>query len=160
MDYEVEEIIKNVKEKKNNSTKFVENNLQEEHYIGVLEIPKINLRKGFYDVTSKNNNVNKNIYVLPSSKMPNISASTLIIAAHSGNSYVGYFKELKKLEMDDEIRIYYNNILYTYYVDNYYEIPKIGKITFEKSENSSIIVLTTCSDNNKQLIVTAKLKQI
>ncbi len=66
-----------------------------EEYYGVLEIPKINLKKGFYNINSKLNDVNSNIELLKESVMPDNKNSTIYLAAHSGNSYLGYFKKLK-----------------------------------------------------------------
>ena len=37
------------------------------NYIGILEIPNISLKKGFYSIDNKNNNVNKNIEILQNS---------------------------------------------------------------------------------------------
>ena len=40
------------------------------NYIGILEIPKINLKRGFLDLNSKYNNVNYNITVIKGSTFP------------------------------------------------------------------------------------------
>ena len=42
------------------------------NYIAVLEIPKINLKRGLLPINDKNNNVNKNVEVLKNSDMPNV----------------------------------------------------------------------------------------
>ena len=70
------------------------NNQIIENYIGYLKIPKIELNRGFYNITSTLNNVNKNIYVHPASTFPNdTSGNNLILASHSGSSSISYFKE-------------------------------------------------------------------
>ena len=129
-----------------------------EEFLGVLEIPKINLKKGFYNITSINNNVNKNIQILTNSQMPDIPNSTMIIAAHSGNSYLGYFKKLNQLLIGDQISIYYHNKKYTYVISSSYETLKNGELTIIKNTNEKVLVLTTCSkNNNQQLVVMSKL---
>ena len=76
-----------------NDNEFVE----EEDYFMILEIPKIKLKRGLYGVNSYLNNVNSNLEILSSSNMPDTQNSNLIIAGHSGNSDVSYFKNLYKL---------------------------------------------------------------
>ena len=131
-------------------------NNNKENYIGLLEIPKINLKKGFYNVNSSLNNVNQNIELLKNSNMPDKEGTTIYLAAHSGNSYLGFFKNLKYLNLNDEIIIYYNNIKYTYIINNVYEMDKNGYIEINKNNNDNYVVLTTCNDN-MQLVITAKL---
>lgn len=67
-------------------------------YIGVLEIPKINLKKGFLKINDRNNNVNKNIQILENSTMPDSDGGLLVIAGHSGSGRVAFFKNLYKLK--------------------------------------------------------------
>lgn len=127
------------------------------NYLGVLEIPKIKLQKGFYDINNKNNKVNKNIEVLKNSIMPNEDNSVLAIASHSGNGKKAYFKNLHKLKVGDLINLYYQDESYNYIVRDIYEEEKNGQISFNK-EYGKVIVLTTCSyHKNKQLIVIAEL---
>ena len=135
-------------------------NQDNDNIVGVLHIPKINFKMGFYNYTSKNNNVNKNITVL-NNTLPDTKNGTMIIAAHSGNSYLGYFKNLDKLKINDSIEILYNNKKYIYLINNIYEEEKNGKISFNKNINEQILILTTCSKNkDKQLIVESKLLKI
>lgn len=131
---------------------------EEYNYIGVLEIPKLNLKRGFLDSNDKNNNVNKNIQVLQHSTMPNVENGLLVIAGHSGNARVSFFRNLDKLKEKDLIYIYYKNIKYIYEVQNYYEEQKDGDISISKADGS-ILILTTCSPthNDKQLVVNSKL---
>ncbi len=127
-------------------------------YLGILSIPKIHFQKGFYNIDDERNNVNQNIEVLKTSEMPNVLGSSLIIAGHKGNSYLGYFNDLDKLEINDEIDIYYNNYKYQYEVFDIYELDKNGKITFSKNIHENYLVLTTCSKKkDKQLIVLSKM---
>ena len=139
-----------------NIAEAIENNL----YIAVIEIPKINLKKGLVDINSSHNNVNENITILSNSKMPNINNSTLILAAHSGNANISYFNNLNKLKLNDLVYIYYDNIKYEYKIINYYEEEKDGGITIKKNSNDkNIIVLTTCKQitNDRQLTYIGEL---
>ena len=132
--------------------------VKKEEYLGILAIPKLNLEKGFYNVDSKNNNVNKNIELLKFSDMPDNNGGIIVFAAHRGNSYVSYFNNLYKLKLDDEINVYYKNKKYTYIVNNIYEEKKDGTINVNKNIHENYLVLTTCSKRSgKQLIVTSKL---
>ena len=132
--------------------------ISNDNYIGILEIPVINLRKGFYNIDNKNNNVNKNIQVLEKSSMPDEEHSLLAIAAHSGNGRKSFFKDLYKLSINDEIIVYYNNNEYFYKINNIYEEEKDGTIEIKKDDYSKL-VLTTCNqkDKTKQIIIEAFL---
>lgn len=146
--------------KENNSQKIVEkiNSKDEKDYLGIISIPKINLKKVFYNINDPKNNVDMNVAVLKNSVMPNINGGVLYLAAHSGNSYLGFFKNIDKLTINDKIKIYYNNKDYEYIVNNKYELDKNGKISINKNIHETYLVLTTCSRNkNKQLVITAKL---
>ena len=90
------------------------------NYVAVLEIPKINLKKGLYNYNSIYNDVDKNIEILDNSKMPNKENSILILASHSGNSSVSYFKNLDKLLNGDSVIVYYNNVKYYYRIIDIY----------------------------------------
>ena len=74
---------------------------QKYNYIGILEIPKINLKSGFLDLNSRYNNVDYNITVIKGSTFPNEENNNLILAAHSGACKICYFNKLYKLSLDD-----------------------------------------------------------
>ena len=128
-------------------------------YIAVLEIPAINLTRGLVDKSSPNNNVNKNIYMLKDTVLPDEDTiSHIILASHSGNSYVSYFKNLHKLDINDEIYFYYKNSKYIYSIYKIDEVDKTGNIELKKT-NSSDITLITCKGNlKKQIVIYATLK--
>lgn len=128
------------------------------NYIGVLEIPKINFKRGFLKINDRNNNVNKNIQVLENSAMPNVDNGLLVIAGHSGSGRVAFFKNLYKLKVKDEVFIYYENIKYVYEILTIYDESKDGTIAIDKKSDETILVLTTCSqtDDKKQLVIIAK----
>lgn len=123
-------------------------------YDGIIEIPQINLIKGFYTIEDKRNNVDKNITVHHSSTYPNTENSNLILMAHSGVGEKAYFNDLIKLDKDSLIKIYYKGKKYIYKIDNYYEIDKTGNAIIQKNKNKKSITLITCSqkDKSKQLI--------
>lgn len=126
-------------------------------YIAVLEIPKINLKKGLVSPNSNLNNVNKNIQILTTSNMPDQKEKNLILAAHSGSSKVSFFKNINKLVLNDYIYVYYQNIKYYYKIIRKYEVEKTGKISIENKNKQTLLTLTTCSyKKNKQLIIIAK----
>lgn len=130
------------------------------NYIGVLEIPKINIKRGFLNINDKGNNVNKNLQVIKGSDMPDVKNGNLIIAAHSGNSYISYFKNLHKLSNDDVAYVYFNNIKYTYKVAGKYDVEKNGKVTIHRDNKKNTLTLITCSqtDKTKQIVYILELE--
>ena len=129
-------------------------------YIGVLEIPKINIKRGFLNINDKGNNVNKNLQVIKGSDMPDVKNGNLIIAAHSGNSYISYFKNLYKLSNDDVAYVYFNNIKYTYKVAGKYDVDKTGKVVIHRDNKKNTLTLITCSqtDKTKQIVYILELE--
>ena len=131
---------------------------KEETFFAILEIPKINLIEGFYNIDSSKNNVNKHVTLLKDSTMPNKNGSIIYLAAHSGTGYIAYFKDLDKLSIEDVINIKYQNKTYSYSINDIYEVPKNGTIMVNHNIHENYLVLTTCSKNkNQQLIITGKL---
>ncbi|MGM9882114.1 MAG: sortase [Bacilli bacterium] len=138
------------------------NNYTYEEYLGIIEIPKINLYKGFYSKSSNLNNVKFNLYVLPESNYPNVNKGNLIIAGHSGNYNNSYFKDLYKLVQGDKINIYYNNSKYTYKIVNIYNEEKTGMIKIIRDSEKTILTLITCTkdDEYHQTIYIAELEGV
>lgn len=129
-----------------------------DNYIGVLEIPKINLKKGIVDKTSASNNVNKNIYTLKATTLPDEQINShIILAGHSGNSYISFFRNLKKLDMKDKINFYYKGVKYIYEVSNRYEIEKTGTTDLKITNKSDITLITCISGTNKQVVYVGNL---
>ena len=127
-------------------------------YKAVLEIPKINFKKGIVDKNSYHNNVNRNIYIVKETTFPDgQNKSHIILAAHSGNSYVSYFRNLNKLSLDDEVYFYYGNIKYIYKIVNRYEIEKTGKLNLKLTDGSDITLVTCISGTNRQVVFVAKM---
>lgn len=119
------------------------------NYVGILEIPKINLKQGFLDINSKYNNVDYNITVIQTSTYPDIDGGNFILASHSGNAYISYFKNLYKLEIGDEAYIYYKSIKYTYHIVNIYNVEKTGKVAIYRDSNATVLTLITCTKNSE-----------
>lgn len=122
-----------------------------EKYIGVLKIPKIGLERGFLDKTSKNNTVNKNIMFISKSNYPDEEFGNTILAAHSGNSSVSYFRKLNNLQIDDIAYVKYKNIEYKYKLVNVYTQPKTGKLVIYRNNSKTVLTLITCTKNSKTL---------
>ena len=126
-------------------------------YIAVLEIPKINLKRGLSQ-DKYYNNVNRNVEILKGSTMPNISKGNFILAGHSGSGRVAYFRNLNKLTIGDISYIYYGGIKYTYKVSNIYDIEKTGTASIIRNREKTTLTLITCRHNtNKQIIVISEL---
>lgn len=121
-------------------------------YIGYLSIPDINLERGFLSTLSKYNSVKYNIMLIKDSTMPDQKNGNLILAAHSGNSSISYFKHLYKLKMGAKATITYNNKDYTYQMVDKYEVKKDGTVEIKRNKNKTTLTLITCSKtkNNKQ----------
>lgn len=129
-------------------------------YIGILKINKIGLEKGLVDKTSSYNNVNQNIQILKESDMPNVDKGNLILAAHSGNGRVAYFRDLHKLKINDLVNVYYEGINYVYEIVNIYEIEKTGEAHIIRNASKTTLTLITCKDNEeKQIIIVCELKE-
>lgn len=148
----VEDVIYNNIE--NNETIKKENRYD---FIGVLEIPSINLSRGFLDKENIYNDVDYNIKILDESAMPN-EKGNVILASHSGNSKIAFFKNLYKLKIQDKVYIYYNGLKYEYKIYNKYEEIKDGDIDILESRES-MLTLTTCNQSHKgyQLVILCEL---
>jgi len=122
----------------------------------VLEIPKISLKQEFYPNDKTKNNVDKNIQVIETSQMPNRKNTNLILAAHSGNSSIAYFKHLEQLNINDVAYIHYQNKTYKYIINDIYDVEKTGYVNIKRNKNKQTLTLITCKKNtNKQTIYIA-----
>lgn len=117
-------------------------------YIAVIQIPKLNFQKGIYSFAEEENNVDNNIMLIEESTFPDEKNSNIILAAHSGQSEVAYFNNLDKLEIDDDIIIYYNGMKYIYRLNKVYTITKNGKLAIPKRNSTATLTLVTCSKTN------------
>lgn len=130
------------------------------NYLGVLKIDKINLEQGFYDKDNEYNNVSKNVTLLGPSNYPDEKNGNTILVAHSGTSYIGYFKNLWKLQNGDLATIVYKGKTYIYKIVNIYTDTKDGDVTIYRNPKKTTLTLITCTkdDNTKQTIYVAELQ--
>ena len=127
-------------------------------YFAVIKIPKIGLEKGLAPKGSYYNNVNRNIFVLNESDMPDKEKGNVILAGHSGNARTSYFKNLYKLENDNVVSIFYNGYEYKYKVVNHYDVEKTGKVNIVRNAEKTTLTLITCRHNtNKQIVYICEL---
>ena len=126
--------------------------------LGVIEIPKINLKRYLYKVDAYQNNVNKNIEVLKSSDMPDVKDGNLILAGHNGNTSVGHFRNLHNLSLGDDIIVNYKGKSYNYEVSKIYDVLKTGTVAIKRDKNKNTITLITCLGSDRQLVVIGYLK--
>lgn len=124
----------------------------------VISIPKINLEKSLYNMNSNQNNVKYNVEILKGSTMPNELYSHIFLASHSGTNNNAYFNDLPKLELLDNIYLFFDGIKYTYEINNIFEIEKDGKIEINDTNNVKMLTLITCHiGTNKQIVVNSYL---
>ena len=120
------------------------------NYIGYLDIPKINLKRGFVSLNSKYNSISYNVMLINGSSMPDVKNGNLILAAHRGNSSVSFFDKLYKLNLGDEANVTYNDKIYTYKLVNTYLEAKDGTIAIYRDENKTTLTLITCTRGDKK----------
>ena len=129
-------------------------------YVAVIKIPKINLERGLVAKDSSANNVNKNIKILDESDNPETPKGNVILAAHSGNAKMSYFRYLYKLVLNDTITIIFNGHEYIYEVTNIYDINKTGEADIVRDLNKKTLTLITCRQGtNKQIVIVCELKE-
>ena len=112
-------------------------------------IKKINLNQNFYSY--KESSVDEGIIYLKESDFNN---NFYILAAHSGNSHISYFKNIHKLNINDEIILKTNNTINTFIIKEKYYVKKNGKIIVKKNLKDTLY-LTTCDkyNKNRQLVI-------
>lgn len=128
-------------------------------YLGVLEIPKIGLKRGFYGPDSKYNNIRYNVAMHASSNLPDVDKGNLILIAHSGNAYYSYFAYLYKLELGDIASVTYGGVRYDYQIVNIYNVEKTGVVNIRKLANKTTLTMITCTkdDDYSQTVYIAEL---
>lgn len=133
--------------KKNKSSSYKSNN----RYLGYLTIKKINLKAGIPWKDSSMNNVDKGIYTLPVSNYPDVVNGNLVLAAHSGNASISYFKNLWKLALGDTANVSYNGKTYSYKIVDIYYVEKTGTVQIKRNTKKTTMTLITCTKNNDKL---------
>lgn len=133
-----------------------------DEYIGYLVIPKINLTKGFVDIRSKENDVEKNILVVEGSNYPNVEKGNFILAGHSGTGWKAFFNELYRMNTNDLVYVTYKNKKYTYKITNIYKQQKVGKIAIYRNYDKTTLTLVTCTNNDSttQTVYISELQSV
>ena len=147
---EIVEDIPEVEEKKETQPEpQEEKKIDYTKYLGVLEIPKIGLKRGFYGFDSRYNNIERNVTLVGGSTMPDVVNGNLILMAHSGSAYVSFFAYLYRLNVGDMAYVTYNGIKYKYKIVNIYNIPKTGQATITRNMDRSCMTLITCTKDSE-----------
>ena len=128
-------------------------------YYGVLEVPRISLKRGFYNLGNRYNNIEYNVTMVEGSSMPDVVNGNLILMAHSGDAYISYFENLYKLEVNDLAYITYKGVKYTYRFVNIYNVEKNGRVTIYRNYDINTLTLITCTknDDTSQTVYIAEL---
>ena len=134
--------------KKNKSSSGYKSNSR---YLGYLTISKIGLKAGIPWKDSSRNNVDKGIYTLPVSNYPDVENGNLVLAAHSGNASISYFKNLWKLSVGDNANVSYNGKTYSYKIVNIYYVEKTGTVQIKRNTKKTSLTLITCTKNDDTL---------
>ena len=121
-----------------------------------INIPKIDVYEEIYDKNSINNDIDKHVIIMKESNYPG-EGNNVIIGAHSGSGPLAYFRELDKLEINDQIIIDYQDNKYVYLVNNIHKDDKNGSI---KIRDNGCLTLFTCypGDKNNYLVISACLQ--
>ena len=156
--YQVEEQEEIIEEPKQEEVKE-EKKEEKINYIAILKIPKIKLVRGLVDRNSYLNNVKYNVEILKDSASPEEQNGNVILAAHSGNARISYFRNLDKLVLGDDISLEYKSKTYKYKIVDIYLIEKTGKAEIVRNKNKNTLTLITCKHNTiKQIVIIAELQ--
>ena len=137
-------IVEEVSKKEDNNSYVVDYS----KYLGVLEIPRIGLKRGFYNTDSKYNNIQYNVTMLGGSNLPDVDKGNLILMAHSGDAYISYFAYLWMLGVGDHAYVTYNGRKYDYQVVNIYNVQKNGVAVIRRNKERNTLTLITCTKDN------------
>ena len=158
--------VENIEEKpvekdKNTSSNTTNNNyvINYDKYYGVLEIPRIGLKRGFYNLGNRYNNIEYNVAMVEGSSMPDVNNGNLILMAHSGDAYISYFEYLYKLSAGDMAYVTYKGTKYSYKIVNIYNVEKNGRVTIYRNYDKTTLTLITCTknDDTSQTVYIAEL---
>ncbi len=123
--------------------------ITEDEY-ATLNIANIDLKVKVYKKNSKYNKLKYGLYLHPKSTDLDNDSANIILASHSGNAKISYFKNLDKLKINDEIKINYNNETYLFRIVNIYEDKKDGDVVINRY-NTKTLSLVTCKKNTSDL---------
>lgn len=128
-------------------------------YLGVLEIPSIRLKRGFYGSNSRYNNIQYNIAVVDKSSMPDVVNGNLILMGHSGDAWNAYFDSLFNMQIGADMYVTYGGNVYHYVLTNMYDVAKTGRVRVVRNYDITTLTLITCNkyDNTKQTVFIGEL---
>ena len=149
-DDDVEDVIEDVPvtekiEKEEDTNNYV---IDYSKYLGVLEIPKIGLKRGFYNVGSKYNSIEYNVTMVSGSSLPDVENGNLVLIAHSGDAYISYFAYLWMLGVGDHAYVTYNGRKYDYQIVNIYDVEKKGWVQIHRNLERTTLTMITCTKDN------------
>lgn len=147
-------VSENVTATNNNTDTVVNNNnynIDYSKYLGVLEIPRIGLKRGFYGVGSRYNNIQYNVSMVNGTSLPDQVNGNVILMAHSGDAYISFFAYLYKLDIGNMAYITYKGMKYNYQLVNRYDVPKIGVVSIKRDYNKTCLTLITCTKGSDSL---------
>ena len=122
-----------------------------DNYIGYLEVPDVNIKRGFVSPDSKYNTIGYNVTIIKGSSFPDVPRGNFILAAHRGSSKVSFFENLHKVKIGSKAYVTYNGKKYTYKLIETYELPKTGTLTLRRDGSKTALTLITCSKTNKKV---------
>lgn len=117
-------------------------------YLAVLEIPKIGLKRGFYNIDSKYNSIEYNVTMVKGSNLPDVENGNLILMAHSGDAYISYFAYLYRLNVGDMVYVTYLGRRYGYQIVNIYQVQKNGVVVIRRNEERTTLTMITCTKDD------------
>ena len=116
--------------------------------MGVLEIPRIGLKRGFYNTDSRYNSIQYNVTMVDGSSLPDVNGGNLILIAHSGDAYISYFAYLWMMGVGDHAYVTYNGRKYDYQVVNIYNVEKKGMAVIYRDTSKTTLTLITCTKDS------------
>lgn len=115
-------------------------------YIGYIEIERLNIKR---EIVRNINNINLLNHVAMDETCQSLECDNIILAGHSVSNI---FLNLKKIKKGDIINLINNDKKYSYRV---IEIDIVDKSRKDAIDNSDLILIT-CYDFNRRIIVKAK----
>ena len=130
-----------------------------ESFAAVIQIPSTNLIQGIVKSDYAGTTIHKNVSYLYYSDLPSVVGGNYVVAAHSGNSSVGFFKNNDRIVLGDTVYIYYGGYRYTYTVVKKFEVIQTDLSVVDREPGMTKITLTTCKKGSDtiRLIVVGKL---
>ncbi len=131
--------------------------INQEQEIMTIVIDQISLVNKIYHHGSKENDIDKNVLLLPESDYPDKKNGTVLIGGHSGTGRIAFFAKLNELELEDKIKLIYKGNEYVYIVNNISKDSKDGKLRIDYPSQYNRLVIYTChpNDKNSYLVVNA-----